>query len=110
MIIICTQLFKNTKIVGMSLYPFILLKNREDKNNLKLINHEKIHLRQQLELLIIFFYIWYLLEYFYWRLLSRDKNHAYLNICFEKEAYQNENDLYYLKTRKLFNFVKYIKR
>lgn len=110
MIIICPLFFKNTKIIGISLFPFILLKNKEDKDNLRLINHEKIHLRQQLELLIIFFYIWYLLEYFYWLSVYKDKNRAYLNISFEKEAYGNDSNLNYLKERKLFNFVKYLKK
>ena len=49
--------------VGLSLWPFIFLKNRSLKNDDILINHEKIHLRQQKELLIIPFYILYLLEW-----------------------------------------------
>lgn len=53
MIIVCQRLLKNTKISGITLFPFILLRKKELRRNQILINHEKIHLRQQLELLII---------------------------------------------------------
>ena len=33
---------------------------------------------------------------------------AYLNISFEKEAYQNDYNLEYLKYRKRFAFIKYL--
>ncbi|AFD55134.1 hypothetical protein RA0C_0118 [Riemerella anatipestifer ATCC 11845 = DSM 15868] len=66
------------------------------------MNHEKIHLRQQLELLILPFFVWYGLNYL-WNLIKY-KNHreAYRNIIFEQEAYENQNDLEYLKNRKLW--------
>lgn len=53
------------------------------------MNHEKIHIYQQLELLIIFFYLWYVVEYYYWYIKLKDKNLAY-NICFEREAYAQD--------------------
>ena len=34
---------------GMTLFPFVLLRDRNDKDFLVLVNHERIHLRQQLE-------------------------------------------------------------
>ena len=108
MILIWQRLLKNTKISGITIFPFIILKNPEYKKDQILINHEKIHLRQQLELLIIFFYIWYVIEYYYW--VFRLKNHylAYKSISFEREAYAMEDDLNYLETRKFWSFWKYI--
>ena len=53
---------------GMTLFPFIFLR-RSYIDRLtqwkfdRLINHESIHLKQQAELGIIFFYIWYFLEF-----------------------------------------------
>lgn len=87
---------------AMAIYPFILLKAHGQKHSKVLINHEKIHHRQQIELLIVPFYIFYLLNYLV--NLIRYKNHrqAYLNMLFEKEAYQNEKDLSYLGHRKWF--------
>lgn len=107
MIIVCQKLLKNTKINGITLYPFIFIKNPEDKKDRVLINHEKIHLRQQLELLIIFFYIAYVLEYYYHYIRLKNGHKAYRAISFEKEAYAKEHDLQYLKDRKLWNFIQY---
>jgi len=52
------------------------------------------------ELLFIFFYIIYILE---WLIRLFINKNAYKNISFEKEAYSNENNLEYLKTRKCFS-------
>ena len=105
---VCQSLLKNTKISGITLFPFIILKKPEFKHDRLLINHEKIHLRQQLELLVVFFYLWYVVEYYYW--YSKLKNHylAYKSISFEREAYAMEDDLNYLETRKFWSFWKYI--
>jgi hypothetical protein len=54
MIIVCQKPLKKLKINGIALFPFIFIRKPEDKENNILINHEKIHLRQQLEMLIIF--------------------------------------------------------
>jgi len=85
-------------IRGLAFFPFIFLASNANPDEY-LINHERIHLRQQLELLIIPFYIWYLIEYF---------TKGYMSTSFEKEAYANEKDLNYLKKRKLFGFIKYL--
>lgn len=108
MIIICQRLLKNTKISGITLFPFILLRKKELRYNQILINHEKIHLRQQLELLIIPFYIWYLSEYYIRYLKYKNADLAYRNISFEKEAYENDQNLNYLRNRKLWRFIKYL--
>lgn len=94
----------------MAIYPFIILRNKADSNDKLFINHEKIHLKQQLELLIIPFYLWYIIEYFIRLVVTRDKQKAYLNLSFEKEAYQNEHNLNYLKDRKYYSFLKYLKK
>jgi len=108
MIIICQKPLKRLKINGIALFPFIFIRKPEDKQNNILINHEKIHLRQQMELLVIFFYIFYVLEYYYWLFKLKNKDMAYRRISFEREAYENESDLDYLKKRKLWNFRKYV--
>ena len=107
-IIIAQRLLKNTKISGITLFPFILLRKKEYRQNENLINHEKIHIRQQLELLIIPFYIWYLSEYYINYLKYKNPHLAYRNISFEREAYDNEQNPDYLKKRKLWSFLKYL--
>lgn len=63
-------------------------------------NHEAIHTAQMKELLYVFFYLIYFFEWFY-RLIFHTKD-AYMGLSFEKEAYANEKNLDYLKTRKHF--------
>lgn len=85
-------------IRGLAFWPFIFIASNTIVDD-ELINHERIHLRQQIEMLIIPFYIWYLIELY---------TKGYMNISFEKEAYANENNLNYLKKRRLFRFTKYL--
>lgn len=70
------------------------------------INHESIHTAQMKEMLYIFFYIWYIIE---WVIRLFKKGNAYRNISFEQEAYSNEDNLEYLKDRKHYAWFKYIK-
>ncbi len=94
--------------VGLSLWPFIFLKSDALKADIVLINHEKIHLQQQKELLIIPFYILYITEWLIRSVLYLNGYKAYQNISFEREAYYHEKNLDYLKTRKAFSFIKYL--
>ncbi|GEC73120.1 hypothetical protein SAMN05443543_101218 [Flavobacterium flevense] len=93
---------------GLTAYPFVFLKYRVDKENPVFINHERIHLKQQLELLILPFFIWYVLEYLIYLLKYGNKNRAYRSVSFEREAYSNESDMDYLKKRRIFSFWKYL--
>ncbi len=93
---------------GITLYPFIFLKNKELKENEILVNHEKIHLRQQRELFVIFFYLFYAFEWMIKLVKYRNAYLAYLNLSFEREAYQNESNLNYLRSRKLYSFFNYL--
>jgi len=72
------------------------------------MNHERIHLRQQLELLILPFYVWYFVEYLFRLVQFKDRKMAYRNISFEREAYENEKDLGYLKGRSFWRFLRYL--
>lgn len=94
--------------VGITLYPFIFLRFKDLKGDSTLINHEKIHLKQQSELLIIFFYLFYFFEWFVKLFKYRNRYIAYRNISFEREAYQNECNLAYLETRKFWAFINYL--
>ncbi len=77
------------------------------RNDPVLMNHEKIHIRQQAELLVIPFYLIYLAQYGFNLFYYRDHYKAYRNIMFEKEAYACEKDMRYLQRRKLFGFVRF---
>lgn len=94
--------------VGLSLWPFIILKHDALKNDAVLINHEKIHLKQQQELLIIPFYLIYILEWLIRSLIYFDTYKAYQNMSFEREAYLNERNFDYPSERRTFGFLKYL--
>jgi len=107
MILVFRHLFYKN-YVGLSLWPFIILKNNSLKEDLFLINHEKIHLKQQLELLVLPFYIFYLVEWVMKSIYYLDRYKGYQNISFEREAYYNEKNLDYPNQRRPFSFIKYL--
>ncbi len=90
----------------MALYPFMLFKDQRARSNQRIIRHELIHFRQQLELLILPFYLLYLLHYLVNLIVYRNHYRAYMNICFEQEAYQHDSNPQYLTTRKPYAWLK----
>lgn len=92
---------------GLTAFPFVFIKYHIDKENKVFINHEKIHLRQQLELLVILFFIWYFIEYLFRLIQYKKADLAYRNISFEREAYANESNLEYLKNRPFLKFLNF---
>ena len=109
MIVVFRHLFYKN-YVGLSLWPFIFIKNTDLKKDHILINHERIHLRQQMELLILPFYLIYFTEWIIRSAIHLSFYKGYQNISFEREAYYNEKDLDYLPNRPLFGFLKYLSK
>ena len=93
-------------VEGMALFPFVLLKTRFP--NRILLNHEWIHLRQQLETGFVLFYAWYFTEYLIRLLRYGNHARAYRNISFEREAFANESTADYLRARPFWAFLRYI--
>jgi len=91
---------------GITLWPFVVLRDDTLLKNARLLNHEKIHLRQQVEMGLIFFYIWYVVEYFIRLAIHRKHYKAYRMISFEQEAFENDRNLTYLEDRKFWGFLK----
>ncbi len=89
---------------GLTLWPFVLV--RQPNPSARLLNHERIHLRQQLELGILPFYVWYLAEYAYWRFRGKRHYEAYRAIGFEREAFDNDHNPTYLRTRPVWGFLR----
>ena len=69
------------------------------------LNHERIHTAQMKEMLYVGFYVWYFVE---WLIRLLGKGNAYRNISFEREAFDNDEDLTYLASRKRFAWLKYL--
>lgn len=97
--------FTGDNVAGITLSPFGIYLKGKYLHSKVMIRHESIHWKQQMEMLIIFFYLWYVIEWFI-RLFMR--GNAYRNISFEKEAYQNEKKVNYLTERKKFAWFKYL--
>ena len=95
--------FKSVRAITLA--PFGIYIRKEYTNNKRIRNHESIHWKQQLEMLVIFFYIWYFIEYL---IKSITTTNAYRSLLHEKEAYDNDNNFEYLKTRKPYSWLKYI--
>lgn len=69
-------------------------------------NHEAIHTKQMKEMLYVFFYLWYVIE---WIVRLFKRGNAYRNISFEREAYSNQCYLIkYNKERKRFAWLEYL--
>jgi len=103
-----TKVFSFGKAEAITIFPFILLRRNGLKVDKVLLNHERIHLVQALELAVFPFYIMYIAEFFVRYIKYKNFDKAYRNICFEKEAYANQDNVNYLKQRKLWSFRQYL--
>jgi hypothetical protein len=103
--IIRNNIIPFTGYKAMNLFGVLFVRGNARIDDITL-NHEKIHTAQIKEMLYIFFCLWYVIEW----LIRLPKGNAYRNISFEREAYDNQYDLNYLKSRKRFDFAKYIKQ
>lgn len=117
---------------AITILPFIFARKSAKWLKDYALNHESIHLRQQLEVLILsafiialliclfnlswwwmlvslfVYYAWYGTEWLIRLAICHDTHYAYKNIAFEQEAYINQYDMSYLGNRKLFAWVEYI--
>lgn len=73
------------------------------------VTHEKTHTKQMLEMGIVFFYLWYVLEWFVRLFIDKNGHTAYRNISFEREARMAQYEVDYYESRKVFQY-KWIKR
>ena len=108
MIVWVNRFLLRKKFLGIALWPFIIIRKKELLNDAEFLNHEKIHLRQQAEMFVVFFYVWYVLEFLVRWLQYKNRYEAYKNISFEREAYTHEKDLNYLKKRSFFGFTNFL--
>jgi hypothetical protein len=96
---------------AITLFPFIFIRRGAYGRFLdRDLNHESIHAYQEVEMLYVFFLLWYVLEYIF-RLFQYegDRDKAYRNISFEREAYFNEGNQDYLKNRMHYSWIKYLR-
>ncbi len=123
--LLVSKIFPFKGYTAMSLFGFIFWRNERRSMLVDpryndyvevVINHEKIHTEQikdfglpffffkPLQILFgsVFFYLIYVLNWLINLIICPNK--AYMDICFEKEAYAHEKDFDYIKNRKHFQF------
>lgn len=86
----------------------VLFTRRGKKISDVTFNHEMIHTEQMKEMLYVFFYLWYIVEWLVRLIILRDSHKAYRAISFEQEAYANQENLTYLEGRKRYRWLSYL--
>lgn len=116
--------------IAMCLWPVIFVrKDKAARYKEKTDNHEHIHAAQQQEMFflglvlsaffypiikawamffVVIFFLWYGVEWLVRLGIYGSTHDAYRNIGFEREAYANDDNLDYLKTRRMFAWVRYL--
>ena len=117
---------------AMTVWPFVFIRNSMAwAYNERTDRHEHIHGSQQVEMLAVgtviatvlflfgcgwwslaalpLFFYWYIVEWLIRWAYYRNRDTAYKNISFEREAYANQSNITYLDERKPFAWFKYIK-
>lgn len=96
--------------MALALWPFIFVRDEYAWSfDTSSERHEEIHGAQQKEMLLVLFYLWYGIEWLVKLCIYRNTVTAYKNVSFEREAYENQYNIIYLKQRKHYAWVKYIK-
>ena len=108
--IIYNKFFPCGKFVAINIFGIIFARDKYKDLSKSEVNHEKIHTSQIIELLGVFYYLIYFIEWLIRRIQYNSFIEAYQNISFEREAYQNEKDINYRNKRKPFSFVNYYKK
>lgn len=106
MIIIRNRLLPFPSFAAINIFG-VLFCRPDTKVTPRLINHERIHTRQMLEMAILPFYLWYLIE---WLVRLPHDGNAYYHISFEREAYLHEHDKHYLEHRRWYAWWRHMKR
>ena len=101
---IVTKHFPFKGFIAINLFGVLFV--REEHQGMidrRLLNHEEIHAKQMKELLYVFFYVWYFVEWFA-KLFVYGRD-AYRNISFEREANMFEH---FPDLRRPFGWMDYI--
>jgi hypothetical protein len=94
---------------GMAFFPFVFIRS-EEFDVPWVVDHERIHHRQEIETLFVGLAVLSLIEFLYARfVLKKNKMQSYLYTAAEQEAYLNMHDRNYLNERKSWALLKFIK-
>ncbi len=103
--IIRNSIIPVSHFTAINLFGLIFVRRGHSFSDVDL-NHERIHTAQMLELLVLGFYLWYLVEWLVLLVRHRNVLRAYRLIRFEREAYDHQADLGYLHRRRLWAWAR----
>lgn len=106
--IIENKILPSKRFEAINLFGFIFVRNGTQLDE-RFKNHEAIHTHQMKYMLFVFFYLWYAIEWCVRLVQYRNTLSAYFNISFEREAYENDSNIDYLKTRRPFVWIEYLR-
>lgn len=94
--------------IAITIFPFIIVRSKEELFPW-LVIHERIHIRQQLELLFIGALLLFIFETLYARMVLRlPSSETYFYFSLEQESFRNQHNSDYLKNRKPFSVFYYL--
>lgn len=93
---------------GLAFFPFIFVRS-EEFDVPWVVDHERIHHRQEIETLFVGLAVLSLIEFVYARfVLKKNKMQSYLYTSAEQEAYLHMNNPNYLQERKIWALFKFV--
>lgn len=94
----------------MTIWPFMFVrKDQKEKFTKRTERHETTHALQQMECMILPFFILYGLEWLIKLPFCKfDTDRAYTSISFEQEAYEHQSEALYNKERRHYAWIKKI--
>lgn len=93
---------------GMAFFPFVFIRSKEFDVPW-VVNHERIHHRQEIETLFVGLAVLSFVEFLYARFVLKKNNmQSYLYTAAEQEAYLNMNNHGYLQDRKPWTLLKFV--
>lgn len=94
---------------GLSFFVFIWI-TRQPHDQTQLVRHEKIHFWQQVEMLFVFHWLFYAFFYLVGRASGQCHYIAYRYNPFELEAFTHDPEEDYLRKRRPFAWVRYVRK
>lgn len=96
---------------AINLFGILIVRKDKDgscpKVSRRTLYHESIHTEQMKEMLYVFFYMWYFIEWVL-RLVLPPYKTAYRDISLEEEARANQDNPEYLKNRRHYSWIEYL--
>ena len=107
MIVINNRFIPGRRYRAVNVFGFVFCRKGAILNSVER-NHLRIHTCQMKELLYVFYYLIYALDYIcMWFGSGFSTYLAKRSVVFEMEAYFNEKDMNYLSKRKRYSWIKH---